>query len=104
MAKKALDGLTESMFYVLMAFLRNEICGTDVVEFIVKKTDGRVNIGPGTLYTILARYEDENIIEQTAVEGRKRTYKITEKGIELYKTELSRLKACVNDGESEDIL
>lgn len=104
LAKKALDGLTESMFYVLMGFLRNEMCGTDIVEFIDKKTDGRVSLGPGTLYTILARFEDEKIIEETAVEGRKRTYKITDRGIELYKTELLRLKACVNDGESEDIL
>lgn len=104
MAKKALDGLTESMFYVLMAFLKKEMCGTDVVEFIEHKTEGRVKIGPGTLYTILARFEEENIIEETVVEGRKRTYKITEKGIDLYKAELLRLKACVNDGESEDII
>ena len=104
MAKKALDGLTESMFYVLMAFLKKEMCGTDVVEFIENKTEDRVKIGPGTLYTILARFEEESIIEETAVEGRKRTYKITEKGINLYKVELTRLKACVVDGESEDIV
>ena len=104
LAKKSLDGLTESMFYVLMAFLRNEMCGTDVVEFIEKKAKGRVKIGPGTLYTILGRFEDENIIEETAVEGRKRIYKITEKGINLYKAELIRLKACVDDGEREDIV
>jgi len=103
LAKKALDGLTESMFYVLMAFLRKEMCGIDIVEFIEEKTKGRVKIGPGTLYTILARFEEENIIEETAVEGRKRTYKITDKGIELYKAELLRLKACVIDGEREDI-
>jgi DNA-binding PadR family transcriptional regulator len=103
MAKKALEGLTESMFYVLMGFLRNEMCGTDLVEFIDKKTKGRVTLGPGTLYTILARFEEEKIIKETAVEGRKRTYKITEKGIELYKMELARLKLCVLDGESEDL-
>lgn len=104
LAKKALDGLTESMFYVLMAFLSKEMCGIDIAEFIEKKTKGRVKIGPGTLYTILARFEEENIIEETAVEGRKRTYKITDKGIELYKAELLRLKTCVIDGESEAIL
>lgn len=103
MAKKALEGLTESMFYVLMGFLRNEMCGTDLVEFIDKKTKGRVTLGPGTLYTILARFEEEKIIKETAVEGRKRTYKITERGIRLYKTELARLKLCVLDGESEDL-
>ena len=101
MAKKALDGLTESMFYVLMAFQKEEMCGTDVVEFIEKKTKRRVVMGPGTLYTILARFEEEEIIEETAVEGRKRTYEVTLKGRRLFQEELLRLKRCVMDGESE---
>ena len=101
LAKKALDGLTESMFYVLMAFQKEEMCGTDVVEFIEKKTKRRVVMGPGTLYTILARFEEEEIIEETAVEGRKRTYEVTLKGRRLFQEELLRLKRCVMDGESE---
>ncbi|GAB6109876.1 PadR family transcriptional regulator [Fusibacter bizertensis] len=103
MAKKAFEGLTESMFYILMAFLKKEMCGIDITSFVESKTAGRVKIGPGTLYTILARYEEEGLIEEIAVDGRKRTYAITKKGIELYYTELSRLKSCVNDGESEAI-
>lgn len=101
LAKKALDGLTESMFYVLMAFQKKEMCGTDVVEFIEKKTKRRVVMGPGTLYTILARFEEEEIIEETAVEGRKRTYQVTLKGKRLFQEEMYRLKKCVMDGESE---
>lgn len=101
LAKKALDGLTESMFYVLMAFQKKEMCGTDVVEFIEKKTKRRVVMGPGTLYTILARFEEEEIIEETAVEGRKRTYQVTLKGKRIFQEELLRLKKCVLDGESE---
>lgn len=101
MAKKAFDGLTESMFYILMAFLKKEMCGIDVTSFVESKTGGRVKLGPGTLYTILSRYEEEGLIEETAVEGRKRTYRITSKGIDLYHAELERLKACVVDGESE---
>lgn len=103
MAKKAFDGLTESMYYILMAFCKEEMCGSDVTQYIENKTKGRVKIGPGTLYTILARFEDEKIIEETAVEGRKRFYGITEKGISLYKDELLRLKTCILDSE-EDIL
>ncbi|MDF2675439.1 MAG: PadR family transcriptional regulator [Clostridiales bacterium] len=101
MAKKALESLTETMFYVLMSFLKQEMCGIEIAEFIEKKTNGRVNIGPGTLYTILGKFEEEQLITETRVEGRKRTYCITEKGIDLYKEEIQRLKACIADGESE---
>lgn len=102
MAKKSLEVLTETMFYVLMAFGRQEMCGTDIVQYVRKRTQNRVNIGPGTLYTILAKFEEEKLIEETAVEGRKRTYRITEKGQKVYAEEVSRLKACLADAEAEN--
>ena len=39
---------------------------------------------------------------ETAVEGRKRTYAITERGRALFRQELSRLKLCVADGDREE--
>ena len=101
MAKKSLEVLTETMFYVLMAFQRQEMCGADIVQFIGERTKNRVSIGPGTLYTILAKFEEEKLIEETAVEGRKRTYRVTDKGRELYAEELSRLRMCIADAEAE---
>lgn len=102
MAKKSLEVLTETMFYVLMAFQRQEMCGADIVQYISQRTNDRVSIGPGTLYTILAKFEEEKLIEETAVEGRKRTYRITDKGRELYTEEICRLKACIADAEAEN--
>ena len=98
MAREPLRVLTESMFYVLLSLLRQERCGTEIVD---NTTAGRVPLGPGTLYTILGKFVEERLIEETAVEGRKRTYRITERGRALYRQELSRLKLCVEDGERE---
>ena len=97
MPKKAMDSLTESMFYVLMALGRGEMCGTDIAEEIRRRTDGRLQIGPATLYTILGKFEREKYIAETAVEGRKRTYRITDKGRRAYSEELERLKRCIED-------
>ena len=47
MSKKALEILTESMFYVLMSFLRGEKCGTEIAAFVTDRTGGRVSLGPG---------------------------------------------------------
>ena len=102
MARKSLESLTESMFYVLMAFRRGEKCGIDVAAFVERKTKGRVKLGPGTLYTILAKFEEEGFLQETAVEGRKRTYRLTLQGLEAYREELERLRKCVADGEEED--
>ena len=101
MAKEPLKVLTESMFYVLLSLLRQERCGTEIVRFVDDTTAGRVPLGPGTLYTILAKFQEEGFIQEMAVEGRKRTYAITDRGRALCRQELSRLKLCVADGDRE---
>lgn len=99
MPKKAMDGLTESMFYVLMAFSKGPMCGIDIAEEIDRCTGGRLRIGPATLYTILGKFEKEKYIEEILVEGRKRTYQITSKGRIAYQEELDRLYQCIEDAE-----
>lgn len=99
MPKKAMDVLTESMFYVLMAFQQGPMCGIDIVEFIDRRTRGRIKMGPATLYTILGKFEKEKYIREVSVEGRKRTYQVTDMGRSAYREELERLKQCVADAE-----
>ena len=60
-------------------------------------------LGPGTLYTILAKFQEEGLIRETAVEGRKRTYAVTDRGRALFRQELGRLKLCVADGDREEV-
>ena len=99
MPRKAMEVLTESMLYVLMAFRQGPMCGIDIADYIEKHTNGRLQIGPATLYTILAKFEKEKYILETEVEGRKRTYCITEKGSKAYNAELERLRLCISDAE-----
>ena len=100
MPKKSMELLTESMFYVLMALQTGPMCGIDAAEFIERRTRGRVQLGPATLYTILAKFEKEKYICETSVEGRKRTYRITSRGMDAYQAEISRLTACLRDAEA----
>ena len=102
MAGKERGPLTEPMFYVLMSFLRRDMCGTEITEFVERRTRGRVRLGPVTLYTLLAKFQDEGFIQETEVDGRKRTYRLTDQGRQAYHEELDRLRACVLDGEEEE--
>ena len=93
--------LTEPMFYVLMSFLKQDMCGIEITEFIQGRTRGRVKLGPGTLYTILGKFQQEKLIREVAVEGRKRTYSLTPLGRAAYEEEVVRLRACLADAEGE---
>ncbi len=100
MPKKSMESLTETMFYVLMAFCNGPMCGIDVADYIEKRTVGRVLLGPATLYTILGKFEKEKYIQEIKVEGRKRTYEITEKGLFAYEEEIARLNQCLADAKA----
>lgn len=102
MPKKAMEILTESMFYVLMALSKSPMCGIDIAAWITQRTRGRVSLGPATLYTVLGKFEKEGYIAETEVEGRKRTYRITGKGLDAYRAELERLRACIADADEKE--
>ena len=86
-----------------MSFLRRDMCGTEITEFVERKTRGRVKLGPGTLYTLLGKFQDEKLIQETEVDGRKRTYRITPKGRAVYQEEVDRLRSCLMDAEEESL-
>ena len=86
MPKKQLETLTEPMYYTLIALLEPR-CGMEITEFVLTLTKGRVHLVPGTLYTMLSKFEQENLIREVAVNGRKRYYYITEKGREMLEEE-----------------
>lgn len=102
MPRKAFDTLSEPMFYVLMALRRCTLCGVEIVDWIGQKTEKRVVLGPGTLYTILAKLTEEGVIREKSVDGRRRSYEITDKGLQMYDAEYNRLRRCLADAEEEE--
>lgn len=99
MAREAFQTLTEPMYYILLA-LTEECCGVDIMNKVETLSGGRIRVGPGTLYAMLARFEEHKIIRLTAEEGRRKSYIITDAGIQMLTKEYARLKTMVEDGAS----
>lgn len=97
MAREQLQTLTEPMYYILLA-LTQECCGVDIMEKVRALSHGRVAVGPGTLYAMLAKFEEKDIIRLTAAEGRRKSYVITDAGREELRKEYIRLQTLVSDG------
>ena len=96
MPREKYQTLTEQMFYVLIC-LQVEQCGMDIMEKVSLMTDGRVAIGPGTLYHLLENFEQAGMIRETKVEGRRRSYILTDKGQEMLEKECARITAQLAD-------
>lgn len=97
MSREQFQTLTEPMYYILLA-LTEECCGVDIMEKVLELSHGRVRVGPGTLYAILAKFEENDCIRLTFEEKRRKNYLITEKGWQMLREEYERLKRLVEDG------
>ena len=96
MPREKYQTLTEQMFYILLC-LRRERCGVDIMERVQTMTDGRVAIGPGTLYSLLESFAAEGFIRETRSEGRRRSYILTGKGELRLEEEYRRLLRQAED-------
>ena len=99
MARTRFRTLTEQVFYILRC-LRTELCGTDIMARVTELTHGRVSVGPGTLYNLLESFLSAGYIAETKVEGRKRSYLITEAGQKALADEYRRLRTLAADYEA----
>ena len=96
MPREKFQTLTEQMFYVLLC-LREECYGMDILDRVPAMTEGRVNVGSGTLYNLLEQFLKEDMIRETKVEGRRRSYILTTKGEDMLHKEYLRINAQVMD-------
>ena len=96
MPRMKFQTLTEQMFYVLLC-LRRECCGMDVLDQVPAMTGGRVSVGSGTLYNLLEQFLEAGMIRETRVEGRKRSYILTDYGKETLDREYRRISAQAED-------
>ena len=98
MPRAKFQTLTEQMFYVLLC-LRTECYGMDILDRVPAMTENRVSVGSGTLYNLLEQFLAEGFIRETKVEGRRRSYILTDKGRELLDKEYQRIRAQALDYE-----
>ena len=96
MARAKFQTLTEQMFYTLLC-LKEECCGMDILDRVPAMTGQRIKIGSGTLYTLLEQFLEAGMICETRVEGRRRSYVLTQKGRQMLQRECERLERQLED-------
>ena len=98
MARKEFQTLTEQMFYILLV-LQKPHHGYEIMQRIEEISHERVKVGAGTLYTLLARFEEEGYIKRVGEDNRKKTYQITVDGKALFEKEKQRLMQMLEDSK-----
>lgn len=98
MARKKLESLSEQMYYVLLSLYDRPMHGYRIMQHVTSLTQGRVVIGAGTLYALLARFEEEGYIRLNGTEEGRKSYDLTPTGRQALENEFHRLQQQVADG------
>lgn len=85
-------------FRILLALVDGPKHGHAIRVDVLERTDGRVDLGPGTLYGAIKRLDRRGWIEELDADGdgdgdgRKRTYRLTREGRGAARAEVARLE------------
>ena len=83
--------MSEASFLVLFS-LKEPLHGYGIMQRVSELTGGRVNLGAGTVYTILYKMECDGLMESVSVVERRKVYRITETGQKILSAEQMRLR------------
>ena len=92
------SALTEPVYYILLSLL-TPMHGYGIMQNVKRLTNGRVNIGAGTLYGAINTLLSKGFIAEYKNDPSKKEYIITEEGRDALSAELTRLKELVKNGE-----
>ena len=86
--------------YILLA-LHTPMHGYAIMQFTKEISNGRMNLGPGTLYGAIKTMLEKGWIQavETEADSRKKEYKVTPVGKIVVQNEMDRLQELVKNGK-----
>jgi DNA-binding PadR family transcriptional regulator len=111
MPKQKLKPLPSAAFHILLALVGEDLHGYGIMRNVAEQTDGRVRLGPGTLYSSIETLLEAELIEEVDRPGdpsrkdeRRRYYRLTSAGRKLARSEAERLADLLRVARSKNIL
>jgi DNA-binding PadR family transcriptional regulator len=101
MSKKPIEKhlpLTEATYYILLALVTPKH-GYAVMQEAEQISAGTVRLAPGTLYGAFTTLEESNLIAMVDKEERRKIYQITERGTQVLKGQVDRLKIMLKNAK-----
>jgi DNA-binding PadR family transcriptional regulator len=101
MPDDAAPELSTAALHVLLALAEGEGHGYAIMQTVTRESEGRVRLGPTTLYRTLRTLLEDGLIEELARgedgggDARRRYYRITGLGRRAARMELTRLESLL---------
>jgi DNA-binding PadR family transcriptional regulator len=111
MPKRRLDPLPAAAFQILLSLADDDLHGYGIMRQVEQQTNGRMRLGPGTLYSSIQALLEDGLIEEVdppdrlaATDERRRYYRLAATGRKLARSEAERLADLLRVARAKKIL
>jgi DNA-binding PadR family transcriptional regulator len=111
MPKRKLHPLPSAAFHILISLAEQDLHGYGIMRQVAEQTDGRMRLGPGTLYSSIQSLLEQRFIEELDPrediklgQERRRYYRLTSAGRKLARSEAERLADLLRVARTRKIL
>jgi DNA-binding PadR family transcriptional regulator len=111
MPKQKLNPLPSAAFQILLALAGEDLHGYGIMRQVEEQTEGRMRLGPGTLYSSIQSLLEAKLIEEVDAredaklgQERRRYYRLTAAGLKLARSEAERLADLLRVARTKKIL
>jgi len=110
MPKRKLDPLPSAAFQILLSLADDDLHGYEIMRQVEQQTNGRMRLGPGTLYSSIQAMLEEGLIEEidreasAGADERRRYYRLSAAGRKVARSEAERLADLLRVARAKKIL
>jgi DNA-binding PadR family transcriptional regulator len=93
------SSLSPAAVQILAALATEDLHGYGIIQAVSRQSQGRIRIGPGTLYDNLKRFMEQGWVSdlQPGSENDRRLYRLTASGKRILSEEIARLDHLVRE-------
>lgn len=98
--------LPQVAFSILLALSLKERHGYEIIKQVSEDSNGKINLGPGALYTSIKQLVEQGLIQEVARQddSRRRYYKLSQKGKTVLTEELDYYRNTVELARQRQVL
>jgi DNA-binding PadR family transcriptional regulator len=103
--------LPTASFHILVALADRDRHGYAIMQDVAARTQGKVHLGPGTLYSSIRRMLEQGLVEEVREnpdpenhDERRRYYRLTQLGRRVATAEARRLKDLLNQARATGLI
>jgi DNA-binding PadR family transcriptional regulator len=95
--------LTTAVLHILLSLSGGERHGYAILKDVREQSQGRVKLGPGTIYSTLQRLMECGWVQEAGADERRRYYRLTRAGRHALAAEVDRLDAIVRVARGQEL-